>query len=89
MNILQAKQCYSFYVLGFFNQSVRLMCRLNTDACMVFCVTFRAERLLYLQQFLLLRQSMLRIYLKSKSTRVSVSVLMVKTGMFAKLLQPE
>lgn len=88
MNILQAKQCYWFYVLGFFNQSVRLMCRLNTDACMVFCVTFRAERLLYLQQFLLLRQSMLPVYLKSKSTRVSVSVLMFKTGMFAKLLQP-
>lgn len=49
------------FILGFccccccFNQSVRLMCRLNTDACMAFCVTLRAERLLYLQHFLLLR----------------------------------
>lgn len=44
-----------FRVWGFFcfNQCVRLMCRLNTDACMVFCMTFRAERLLHLQHFIL------------------------------------
>lgn len=38
------------------------MYRLNTDACMVFCATLRAERLLYLQHFPLLRVGTLSLF---------------------------
>jgi len=63
-----------------FSQSVRLMCRLNADARVVLCATFRAERLLYLQRllyllsFLLVRELTLPAHLKSKGTRLSLSV---------------